>query len=146
MDNKRLGLIATGILVMIFILIAAGNIKKIKGASLSNKSQAPIAVLPVKQIEPLFKNKTIDVKKEEPEAEWGRDPFVRQETITEQADTIASLKLMGITAGKSAKPMAIINNKLVSAGAKIGKFRIMEISKDSVWVTDDKEVFELKMQ
>ena len=146
MDKKRPALIAAGILVMIFILVSAGNIRKIKGAILPNKSQAAIAVLPVKQVEPLFKSKIIDVKKEGREIGWGRDPFMRQELVTGQVETVANLKLMGITTGKSAKPMAIINNKLVSVGSRIGKFRIMEISKEGVWVTDDKEVFELKMQ
>ena len=146
MDKKKLELIATGILVMVFILVLAGNIKKIKGAIIPRKAQAPIALLPVKQVEPLFKNKAVDVKKEERDIGWGRDPFMRQELVIENADTVANLKLMGITTGKTAKSMAIINNKLVSVGSRIGKFRVMEISKDGVWVTDDKEVSELKMQ
>ncbi len=146
MDKRKLELLIAGILIIVFTFILINSFKKVKSKHMFIKSQVSAKALPAQELKPLFMTKKPEVKKEEREIGWGRDPFTLQETSIDRVDTIANLKLMGITIDKTAKSMAIINNELLSVGDKIGKFRVIKISKGSVIVTDEKENFELKLK
>ena len=146
MDKRKLKLLIAGILIIVFTFIVINSFKKVKSKYVFIKSQVSAKALPAQEFEPLFATKRLEVKKEEREIGWGRDPFMLQEASPERVDTIANLKLMGITIDKTAKSMVVINNELLSIGDKIGKFRVIKIFKDSVVLTDEKENFELKLK
>ncbi len=142
MERKKIEIIAVAMLLVIFALVLLGSIKP-KGRP--NKSQTAAGYGPGK-VEPLFKNKAQEVKKEEPFMEWGRDPFVREEAVTLRMDTVSNLKLMGIISGEGKKARAIINDRMVSVGSKIGKFTVIRISATSVILKDGEKNIELNIQ
>ncbi|MBI5144441.1 MAG: hypothetical protein HZA30_05180 [Candidatus Omnitrophica bacterium] len=147
MDRKKLELIVTAVSVLIFIFMLSNSLKR-KGPRVEPSApQTPAETSIARQPEFIF-----GVKKEmetkdiiDPKRPWGRDPFILQEIAQGSLDDISNLKLMGITAGEKARPMAIINNEIVSAGSEIGKFKVLKISKDRVIVSDGEKDYELKI-
>lgn len=150
MDKKKIEMIAVGVLVVVFIFVLANSIGKVKVKFKAAKAYAPVkTALPVTitpQIGTISTARKAMEKGLEKPLGWGRDPFMLQAISPEKIEDITSLKLMGITIGEKSRPMAIINNKLVSAGSSIGKFKVLSVSMDKVIVTDGAENFELRMQ
>lgn len=148
MDRKKLELIITAVLVVAFIFILSKSLKRTGPKKATTAQAIPAKALPTQQPGFIFgTKKEIEAKdildvKEQP---WGRDPFVLQEVAQGDIDSIEGLKLMGITAGEKAKPMAIINNEIVAVGSAIGKFKVLGISKDKVIVSDGEKDYELKI-
>lgn len=148
MDRKRLELIGTAILVVVFVFLLSNSFKKTRPKRMP-PSQAPSAkASPAQQAGFIFGSKReietkdiIDVKAEP----WGRNPFILEEVAKGDIDSIAGLRLMGVTASEKAKSMAIINNEIVSVGSVIGKFKILSISKDRVIVNDGERDYELRI-
>lgn len=152
MDKKKTELIATGVLILIFIGVLTNSIIKIKAksprpaasgspvSSVESMPQENPQVRPEHALSPKHTSSKDAAKRTDPV--WGRDPFVREESVISADAGVSSLKLMGITAGGS-KSMAIINNEIVNTGSRIGKFTVIKIVKDRVVLTDGSENFEL---
>ena len=77
---------------------------------------------------------------------WGRDPFVLEEAAEEGMSNVGGLKLMGITAAKNGKSKAVINDRIVSKGSTIGKFKVVDIWPDRVIVLDREEKTEIELK
>ncbi|MDD5422441.1 MAG: hypothetical protein PHT32_03345, partial [Candidatus Omnitrophica bacterium] len=98
-----------------------------------------------KAMSPLFSTTKTTAKKDTSSLGWGRDPFMLEDSSSGDLSKVSSLKLMGITSSKDSPHKAIINNIIVSVGSTIGKFRVLDISNDTVLVSDGKETFSLKI-
>jgi hypothetical protein len=136
------------VLIVVLIFILAANLRRVMPtASQTASVEQPAAQFFKGPTEDDFLPKRQEVRKEAKEGNipWGRDPFVLGEVISGGTETIASLKLMGITTGKKVKPMAIINNDLVFVDSKIGKFTVKKILRDMVVVSDGEKDYELKI-
>lgn len=162
MDKKKIELIITGILVIIFIFAVSNIIRKARPKMTKSSQPSSGSVSPAGppdrssiisragQTGSLFKPKVKELIEEKEgikeEREWGRDPFNLHEADQSGGiDSITSLKLMGITVGEKTKSMAIINNEIVSIGSKIGKFTVLKIAPGKVIVTDGQTNYELKI-
>lgn len=157
MDKKKAELVITGVLIVIFIIVLTNSIMKIRGKippapkpKLVDEVSEPPALTTRKETlsvktEQFISKETLkkDIR-QKTEPSWGRDPFVREETVISQDSGVSSLKLMGITTGGS-KSMAIINNEIVNVGSKVGKFTVLKIVKDRVVLTDGEKNFELML-
>lgn len=144
MDKKKIEIIGVAVLAAAFIYMWAGTIAKVRHAVVT-----PPAAVSVPAIIPnqgLFGVKQAPVVKKTQGVGWGRDPFVLRDTSPQDADTIAGLKLMGITVSDNMKAMAVINNEIVKVGSRIGRFRVLKIAAKSVIVTDGRENYTLKME
>lgn len=144
MDKKKIEIIAVAILAAIFVYFWAGTLTKVTRrtavttpAIVSGPGMLSTELFGTKQPAPVEKTEG---------SGWGRDPFALRETSPQEADTIASLKLMGITASDKTKAMAVMNDEIVRVGSKIGKFRVLKINPKSVVVTDGTENYTLKME
>jgi len=147
MDRKKIELIITVCLVVILALVFTTNLRKVRQKMPATKGQTLAA--PPHKIEPLFPARKEEKKMGPGEAEelsWGRDPFTLQEITSADVNSVENLKLMGITVGKGTRPIAIINNEMVSAGSKIGKFTVVNILPDKVVVTDGEKNYDLVMK
>ena len=153
MDRKtRAEIIAIAVLISIFVLVFAGNMMKIMsrksgGAGKPASTEMPAPAAASQGIEPLFRPKAEEQKAQAPEGglQWGRDPFVLPEAGGGGADSIAGLRLMGITTSDKSKPAAIINNELYRIGSRIGKFTVKEILSSKVVVNDGEKDHDLKL-
>ncbi len=148
MDKKRLELIATAILIVIFILVVSNNFKRTKakaGYGAAEPSAAAVSA-PVATYATGASLERANMPEEEGEAVWGRDPFVLNEVAPVAVDTVSNLKLNGITTVKGGAPKAFINNDIVSIGSRIGKFTVLKITHNKVIVTDGGKNFELEMK
>ena len=69
-----------------------------------------------------------------------------EEAAEEGMSNVGGLKLMGITAAKNGKSKAVINDKIVSKGSTIGKFKVVDIWPDRVIVLDREEKTEIELK
>ena len=56
------------------------------------------------------------------------------------------LRLMGITVGKDGNPQAVINDKMVSKGSKVGKFKVLDVLPNKVILMDMEEETKLELK
>lgn len=141
-------MIATAVLIVIFILALSNNFKRAKakaGYGAAEPSTAAVSA-PGATYATSVSLERAKMLEEEEETVWGRDPFVLHEVTPLAADTISNLKLNGITTVKGGAPKAFINNDIVSVGSKIGKFTVLKITHNKVMVTDGEKNFELEMK
>ena len=71
---------------------------------------------------------------------WGRDPFSRGTA----AGQVSGLSLSGILWDASA-PIAIINGQMVHVGEQCEGYRVTEITRDRVSVTDGTDTVQLRL-
>ena len=71
---------------------------------------------------------------------WRRDPFTRGAAMGE----LSGLQLSGIL-WDSNEPIAIINGQMVRVGEKLEGYRVVEIAKDRVSVTDGTQTFQIQI-
>ncbi len=146
MDKKKIEIVVVAIGGIILAALVVQNIGKVVSGHGARTPSAP--TIAVAELESIFTPKKAEAEKrrEAKDLAWGRDPFVLGGGTAEVSDTIASLKLMGITARGTTKAVAIINNEMVHEGTKIGKFTVVKILQKKVVVTDGKESFELLLE
>lgn len=146
MDKKKLELIAMGVLVAVFALSFLLNLQKTMQKAAAQKESSGPVTAPTRQGPALFIADKTEENKAKASLGWGRDPFVLEEASSGDPGNAANLRLMGITSGGNVPPRAIINNIIVSTGSSIGKFQVVAIYKDSVLITDGKEIHTLKIK
>ena len=143
-EQKQLFIIATGVVLLIFVIISNMNAAKKKKAAIAPVPAQPAATVKEdKKKEPAFvpaDSEKLQVQKKRSEAEWGRDPFVSE---IEKGEHIAELKLKGISFGKDKRGFVFINDQILKKGDKIGEYEVMDIFKDKVLIKKGNQTFYL---
>jgi hypothetical protein len=140
-------IVAVIVLSIVFLIVVWNSIVTInKKRAVYARSRTTAVIAHAAREGMVFGGKTMQKIKDEKALEWGRDPFQRYEIATEKVEDASRLRLMGITTGAKGKSIAVLNNEMVRAGSRIGKFQVISIEKDSVVVTDGKQKYTLKMQ
>ncbi len=141
MDKKRVEIIITAILILIFIFGWANNIKILKKrAGQKTGSQGPISSVSTLKPSPIQMGR--DEKYREEKLTWVRDPFSGK--IYTSGEGSRDLKLDGIIWDKK-EPLAMINECIVRVGDEIGESKIIDIKPDRVILNDGTRDFELRL-
>lgn len=148
-EKLQLAVIAAGI--VIFIALAAGNLRKKPTKALPEKALSAKHVEPALQSEPrpqqfaptseTADEKDLALQKERENLAWGRDPFSASSSAKEYQR--ANLQLKGISLGKDKSGLAFINNEIVKKGDTIGEYEVTEIQKDKVMLRKGDQSFYL---
>lgn len=144
MDKKKIEIIATSILAVVFIIVWANAIKAIKkrGKPVSTASSvvAPNIFIPKSDeksdIKPLWT--------EEKDLTWLRCPFSGKSFSGALTHEVINLKLTGILWDEES-PQAVINNRILGIGDRIGNNEILDINQDLVILFDGNRNFELRV-
>jgi hypothetical protein len=141
MDKKRIELIVTVFLILIFIFVLANSLAAIrrrgrpKGAFKSGiavRSATAAARLP-----------SAGVSADDEQLVWRRDPFSGK--VYSGAGTEVVLDLKGILwDGKN--PQALIGEEPVKEGDTIGKYRVIKIEKGGIVVNDGTKDIQVRME
>ncbi len=159
MDRKKIQLIALPILLIIFSFLVYNYIIRYF-MSRQPRDRRP-AVRPVPRapsrptvsIVPSYgarlegKDRLEQMRLRAKDIAWGRDPFVLHEgAMDEGMIEIKKLNLMGITLDNRTKShKAIINDEILTIGSDIGRFKIVDIKRDSVVLSDGENEYQLKI-
>ena len=76
-----------------------------------------------------------------PFQEWGRNPFIFDESMKEK---VSGISLTGI-AWDAKKPQAVVNGRIVEAGSELGGYRIVEVKQTSIILDDGSDKIEIKL-
>lgn len=134
MDKKRIEIIITSGLILIFILVLMKNVKVFK--------KKPSSIM---QAEQQSLDRQEMPKQQEEKLEWGRDPFSGKVYYsgTVSGDT-GELSLNGIIWDEKS-PVAMINDRIVKVGDRVGVNTIIDIKKDRVILSNGIKTFELRL-
>jgi len=141
MDKNRIQIIITSILIIILIFTWANSIKTIKKKIATNKA----AVQAYKDTIP-NPSSSMPSKSSDKVSSWVRDPFSGKTYISMRKSESVSkaLTLAGIIWDKD-KPAALINDRIVNVGDRIGGNTVVSIKNDRVLLNDGTNDFELKI-
>lgn len=145
MDKKRIEIIITSALVIIFILAWVSTIKKIRGKSRPKPAavQSSVSSFSSKSAQGEPKQEAFVIK-EERDLEWGRCPFCGKIYSGAGKKEIVDLKLTGILWDEK-NPKAVINGRIVGIGKRIGGNIVVDIKQDKVVVNNGIQNFELRV-
>lgn len=138
MDKKRLELIITAVLVVVFIF-AWGNTLKVL------KRRSAVTAPPTKNLVPEKETSVPVASQAKPKAEdlpWVRDPFSGK-TYSQQGLGV-ELSLTGILWDPK-RPQALINDKVCKSGDVINGYQVLEIQQSKVILSDGSKQLELKL-
>jgi len=136
-DKIQLGITAILIIVLLFFVV-----KNFWGGKRSKAA----SIAQVQPMTPKVTEKRISFEELEEEArnlEFGRDPFSKQQVISVSRSSYVNLS--GI-AWDEEFPTAIINGQIVGVGDEIGGYRVIEIRRNKVVLTDGLKDVELKLE
>lgn len=144
MDKKRIQIIATAVLAIIFILVWANAFKVFKSKAATKAPAAPAITPPSIPFKAKQESSAETPKKEESKETlgWGRCPFSGK-VYTSRQEGPVSLKLSGII-WDSKNPLAMINERVVKVGDTIAGNTVVEIKHDRVILNNGSSDFELK--
>lgn len=134
MDRKKIELIATIVLAIVFLIFLTNTLKKV--------SKKPEAVSIVEKKIAVTTHREPTAEEEISPFLWGRDPFVLVETGA--VETGATIVLGGIIWDKK-RPKAMINNEIYKVGDKIGNTEIVDIKRNSVVIKVDGKTREITL-
>lgn len=121
--KKRIELTVIGIGVVILIFLVTNHMSKSGGSKGVSKNEAyhtsESAMMAVSESESWDKLR------------WGRDPFLLDTSNMQEEQGMEDLVLNGIMPDKQ-NPYAIINNKVVKLGDKVGGMTVIEINESNV--------------
>lgn len=142
MDKKTIEFSVTGVMVVVLLLLLSRAGAKAKSRHIAPKIYAPIRLgVPEPAKEKLLfweldeKTKDLVVK---------RDPFTVA-PVASLRTTSHGLYLNGIAWDKE-KPIAIINESILSVGDRVDGYIVVEIKEDRVLLNDGNSDFELKAE
>ncbi|MCD6583860.1 MAG: hypothetical protein J7K71_04160 [Candidatus Omnitrophica bacterium] len=152
MDKKRVELIITLGLVIIFIFVLAVNLKpkkpkqKLSPSSKISEKEKGVSISK-KKIEKILRASPQEIEKQKNRAQlsWGRDPFFSSFLVKKEVSKTTSLTLKGVTIGKDKKGYAFINDEIVTIGDTIEGYQVIEIQKNKVILKRDNELFYLTL-
>jgi len=149
MDKKKIELIITGVLIIIFIFVLANSFKrkrpppaKVKPLPPEETEEIPILPLPKKEVgyRPAS-HEALALQKERAKLDWGVDPFYHP--IKKELTSGLRLVLKGVSIGKGRRNFAFINDEIVGEGEKILGYEVVEVERDKVLLRKGKEEFYL---
>jgi len=146
MDRKKIELIVTGILIIVFIIVLANSLKprrpkKVVKPRVEVKVEKP-PPLPVKIEEyNIATSSQLTAQKKRAELDWGIDPFYHP--IKKDVASSLRLVLKGISIGKGRKNYAFINDEIVAEGEKVSGYEVVRVEKNRVLLRRGKEEFYL---
>jgi hypothetical protein len=138
-DKDKKQLLMTGVLILVLIIMVIRAVKS-TGKHLSRRitTVQPVAAVPI-QKNILEDSQYVRLEKEGVALKMKRDPFFYRDL-----SPFAHLKLSGI-AWDDENPEAIINGQIFQIGSHLGDHRIIDIQKDSVTISNEKETFVLRL-
>jgi hypothetical protein len=150
MDKKKIELIVTGVLILVFIFAVVNAFKPRRQRSRPSpeavkvkKAKEAIVPLPkeVKSSFPSASPQLLSLQKERAELDWGRDPFSK--AVRKEFYSGTSLVLKGISLGREGRGYALINDEVVTVGDTISGYQVMEVEKNRVFLKKEEESFYL---
>lgn len=145
MDKKRIEIIATVILIIIFILAWANAFKIIKKRAPA-KANASLEVQVSKVSAHIIPAAAKTVPAEGvglEDYDWIRDPFSGK--IYSGKEEIVDLRLSGIVWDEK-NPSALVNGEVVQENDTVGPYKVIKIYRDKVVFSSATKNFELKLQ
>lgn len=148
MDKKRIELIVTSVLVLIFIAAWANSFKVLK-QKLRAKARAPAApaALPLSPAAVPLPQEQVQgnsAAREKDDGVWVRDPFSGK-TYSRLGDGgYVPLELSGILWDPKT-PTALIDGQVVKEGDTVGTFRVIRIEKEAVILSDGTKEVDLRL-
>ncbi len=141
MDKKRIEIVLTFLLSIIFVLVIANSIRiaKRRFSATAVVSTATVSQ-PAVQIGKGIPQRPEGKLEELP---WGRCPFSGK-AYASSGKPILDLKLTGIIWDEKI-PQALINNKIVKAGDILGNYVVIKIDRNSVILNNGAEEIELRL-
>ncbi|MFC1674541.1 hypothetical protein ACFL1K_01410 [Candidatus Omnitrophota bacterium] len=145
MDKKRIEILITSVLGVIFILAWARTIGMIRRRARPAPQPSAAVSVPVGAVEGSLAVSAVDtVKAAEQEVKglnWMRCPFSGK-IYASETDSL-DLKLSGIV-WDELNPQALINARIVGVGDQIGGYSVVEIQQNKVILNDGKDNLILK--
>mgnify|MGYP000008675864 CR=1 FL=1 len=149
MNRKKIELIITGVLIVIFVFMLANSFKRKKPPStrvkpLPAKEPKEIPMLPVLKKEAGYRPASAEelkLQKERAKLDWGVDPFYHP--IKKELTSGLRLVLKGVSIGKERKSFAFINDEIVGEGEKILGYEVVKVERDKVLLRKGEEEFYL---
>ncbi|MEW6101242.1 MAG: hypothetical protein AB1481_03000 [Candidatus Omnitrophota bacterium] len=135
MTKKRIEIIVTVALILIFALTLASSLAKIK-------KRKAVKGGPALSSGELLAESADKKTVEEADLKWVRCPFSGK--VYSSAGAL-ELKIDGII-WDSENPMASINDTVVRIGEKVSGFEVVDIKKESVTLSDGRKNFEIKLE
>lgn len=153
MNKEKIQLIVIAAGIIIFIALAAGNLKKRPAKNLAQESK-PLTESVVKPSAlgahsaqstsvSTVDDKDLALQKEREKLDWDRDPFSASKAAGDYQR--ATLELKGISLGKNKNGFAFINNEIVKKGDRIGEYEVTEIQRDKVRLRKGEQSFYLTL-
>ena len=151
MDKKRKLVIALLFLIVISLFVWVPNLKLFSAKKSNAKDFNFDLIVDNELIKSIVANTNIEKNKIQSQYEnWNRNPFESQEedipvenNLTSEINSKEQLTLQGIFLNED-KSTALINDRLVRVGSKIGIYTIEQIFIDRVRVRYGQKLFELK--
>ena len=146
MNKKKVEVIITGILIVVFIIVLANSLKprrpkKVVKPRVEIKIKKPPS-LPVKTEKyNIATPSQLTAQKERAKLDWGIDPFYHP--IKKDVASSLRLVLKGVSIGKGRKNYAFINNEIVAEGEKISGYEVVRVEKNRVLLRRGEEEFYL---
>jgi len=150
MDRKKIEIIITGVLVVVLVVMIAGNLKpkrkKRPPSKPSKVKQETLALLSlpkgVKRA-PKASSKELEKQRKRASLEWGIDPFYH--SLKREVYKSSMLVLKGISVGKDKRGYAFINDEIVTVGDEIAGYKVVKVEKDKVLLKRGGESFYLAL-
>jgi len=148
MDKKKIELIITGILIIVFVIVLANSLKPrrpkkvVKPPTEIKVKELPSIPIKIKEREyNVATPSELTAQKKRAELEWGIDPFYHPV----KKDVASSLRLVlkGVSIGKGRKNYAFINDEIVAEGERISGYKVVRVEKNRVLLRRGKEEFYL---
>jgi len=135
MKKNTTEIIVTSILVAVLLFAVSSALNRGKKSAVKEESTGVITTgkrqpeIEVTSAKIAFK----DLEDRAKELKWDRDPFAYN--LTHSAGVTEELRLEGIV-WDSQSPKAMINDKIIGVGGKIGDYTVLEITPGSVTLTN----------
>ncbi|MFH1354972.1 MAG: hypothetical protein ABIH19_02355 [Candidatus Omnitrophota bacterium] len=142
MDKKRIEIIITSALVLVFVLVWARTIKVMKKRKTPKPKLASSLIVP--QSASLAQPTASGVQDITPEEvlSWGKCPFSGK--VYSSVEKTSGVELSGIIWDEET-PMAVINDKILLVGESIGQNTVLSIEKEKVTLSDGSKNTELRL-
>jgi len=148
MDKKKIELIITGVLIVVFIVVLINSFKPrrpkkvVKPPTEVKVKEIPLVPIKVKEKEyNIATPSQLAAQKKRAELDWGIDPFYHP--IKKDVSSSLKLVLKGVSIGKGRKNYAFINDEIVAEGEKISGYEVVRVERNRVLLRRGKEEFYL---
>ncbi len=147
MEKKRIEIIVTFALGLVFILAAANSCREVRKRPIPATPVKPGIASQPKALSLPPQSSLAGDKRTQPdtgELQWGEDPFSGKVYLKLAEDKEDDFIVSGIVWDKD-KPTAIVNNKVCETGSRVGGYTVVAIKEDRVVLSDGFQVFEKRI-